>query len=496
MHHAQNQNPDDLAQCIIELEALEQASKALSKQIGAAKKAKAENADALIKEKKTLQKSQIEPLLERIEQLKQTLETGHKEEHAPKAKQKGQSKNQAQLIGIPPAYLHSKARSQQSSNGQFQLSCISDLSELNTRQDILQFIEAHPQSSIYHQAPFLRAIQQSMQHRILYFVAKYTNTGHEANNTIAALVPIIEQKSRLFGYLWTSIALVNYGGILADSEQSEHVLLEHLIEQGKREGVERIEVRGIYQRAASSSNNQSSANHDSAENTKQSEWSINTDKASMWLALPQDHSSDTLLSSFKAKLRSQIKKGYTNQVTVKTGNHDLLDDFYRVFCRNMRDLGTPVYGKPFFASILAQLEHNSKLVVVYHQGQPASAAFLIQNHHTLEIPWASTIKRYNPFNLNMVLYWEVLKYACQQQCSIFDFGRSSVDASTYKFKKQWGTQAVQHYWYTWSTTQAAEQAHQQTSTNNPKFQLLIAAWKRLPLWLANLLGPHIVKYIP
>ena len=81
--------------------------------------------------------------------------------------------------------------------------------------------------------------------------------------------------------------------------------------------------------------------------------------------------------------------------------------------------------------------------MVYHEGKPASAAFLIQNSNMMEIPWASTIRDYNRFNLNMVLYWEVLKLSCEQGCDAFDFGRSTIDATTYKFKKQWGAQPIQ-----------------------------------------------------
>lgn len=467
------------------LSALDEQSRALSRKIGAAKKAKADNADELIAEKKRLQLEQIQPLKDQLERLAQqdggklneNDESDQKQIEATKRNIPTKNKTEKSktiVLQAPAPYPSTSLENKEESPEEFEITTLTDLAQLNEDWNI--YAKAHPQGSIYHQTAFLNSLQKTFGHRVLLFCLRNTRS-----NELVALLPLIEQKSPLFRHLWTSIAFVNYGGVLADNAIIENKLLDGVRQAGKLAGIKRLEIRGLYQRPV--------------------DWSVSTEKASMWLPLPTDHSSDTLLKQFKAKLRSQIKKGYTPEVSYKTGTLELLNDFYAVFARNMRDLGTPVYTKNLFENLLKDLPDKAHIVMVYHDNKPASAAFLIKNRDMMEIPWASTIREYNRYNLNMVLYWEVLKLSCAQGCDVFDFGRSTIDATTYKFKKQWGAQPIQHYWYSYephasSGGNRAQNDNSSANTNNPKFQLLIQVWKRLPLWLANLVGPHIVKDIP
>jgi hypothetical protein len=161
----------------------------------------------------------------------------------------------------------------------------------------------------------------------------------------------------------------------------------------------------------------------------------------------------------------------------------------------MRDLGTPVYSKRLFSDLLAHLPENSWIHVIYHRNTPVAAGFLIKSGNAMEIPWASAIRDFNRFNVNMVLYWEALKFSCQKKCDYFDYGRSTIGAPTYQFKKQWGCTPIQHYWYGCSPNDVASN-HGAANTDDPKFELLIAIWQKLPIWLTKILGPSIVKNIP
>ena len=444
-----NENPALKAQ----LKALEEQSKQLSRKIGEAKKAGLDTAEGLIKEKQTLQKEHIAPLKAKLEKLAEQstaafASTNETEADIDKLFERS-----------PYPNMNTKVEADNIS-----IKLLESFEQLENTWDA--YIKHHPQSSIYHSQIFLNTISHTFGHKLKLLIA----TDNTSNN-IVGLVPIVEQKSPLFGHLWTSIPFVNYGGILADNAEIEKELLKKAKSFAFEAGVKQIEIRGLYQRPC--------------------DWKINTDKASMWLKLPAD--SDTLLKSFKAKLRSQINKGYTEQVSIRIGKSELLSDFYAVFSRNMRDLGTPVYSIKLFKNILESLAYNAHIVMVYFEGKPASCAFLIRSENRMEIPWASTIREYNQHNLNMVLYWEVLKLSCKNGCEIFDFGRSSIDASTYRFKKQWGSLPIQHYWYS-NSPDAQESSG--VNPNNPKYQLMIRVWQRLPVWLANLIGPHIVKYIP
>lgn len=436
-----------------QLKALEEQSKQLSRKIGEAKKAGLDTAEGLIKEKQTLQKERIAPLKAKLEKLA--------EQSTAAFASTNETEADIDNLFERSAYPNMNTKVEP---GNISIKLLESFEQLENSWDA--YIKDHPQSSIYHSQIFLNTISHTFGHKLKLLIAT-DNTSHN----IVGLVPIVKQKSPLFGHLWTSIPFVNYGGILADNADIEKELLEKAKTFAFEAGVKQIEIRGLYQRPC--------------------DWKINTDKASMWLKLPAD--SDTLLKSFKAKLRSQINKGYTEQVSMRIGKSELLSDFYTVFSRNMRDLGTPVYSINLFKNILESLADNAHIVMVYFEGKPASCAFLIRSANRMEIPWASTIREYNQHNLNMVLYWEVLKLSCNNGCEIFDFGRSSIDASTYRFKKQWGTLPIQHYWYS-NSPDAQESSG--VNPNNPKYQLMIRVWQRLPVWLANLIGPHIVKYIP
>jgi FemAB-related protein (PEP-CTERM system-associated) len=178
---------------------------------------------------------------------------------------------------------------------------------------------------------------------------------------------------------------------------------------------------------------------------------------------------------------------------VAAGHLELLPDFYRVFARNMRDLGTPVYASGFFRAILAGLGDAAELVVVYVGAEPAAAGFLVHHRDRTEIPWASSLREWNRIGVNMQLYWSVLKSAIGRGSRQFDFGRSTVDAGTYRFKAQWGAKPRPLYWHYW-----LQDGRPLPGLNpaNPKYALAIRAWQRLPLWLANVVGPPIVRRLP
>src|SRR5690606_3251607 len=122
------------------------------------------------------------------------------------------------------------------------------------------------------------------------------------------------------------------------------------------------------------------------------------------------------------KVRAQIKRARAAQTECLTGGAELLDDFYRVFAINMRDLGTPVYGKDFFANIFRLLPEHARIVVVRLQGRPVAAAFLLGYGDMMEIPWASTVRSVNKLNINMLLYREVLAMCIRDGWAFFDFG--------------------------------------------------------------------------
>jgi FemAB-related protein (PEP-CTERM system-associated) len=280
----------------------------------------------------------------------------------------------------------------------------------------------------------------------------------------------VRLRSRLFGDYMVSLPFVNYGGVIADSEEIAHALVREAILTGERLGVSHIEFRQA---------------------GDELDLPAKSNKVAMLLELPE--SAEALGKSIGAKRRSQVRRPLRENPETRIGGTELLDDFYDVFSRNMRDLGTPVYAKSMFADLLQRFSGQATIVTIRVDDTPAAAAFLLRSGTRMEIPWASTARQFNRISINMLLYWEVLSHAIDTGIRTFDFGRSSADSGTYKFKKQWGAEPQQLHWHYWL---ADPGEMPELNPDNTKFSLAIRAWQKLPLPVANLLGPQIVKHLP
>ncbi len=326
------------------------------------------------------------------------------------------------------------------------------------------YIKQHPSASIYHRLEWKQLIQDVFGHRCYYFTAK-TRTGQ-----ICGVLPLVRLSSSMFGDFMVSMPFFNYGGAIADSAEIEQALIAAANTQAAKQGLSHIEYRDDIHRK---------------------DMPVRTDKVNMILPLPGD--TDTLWQNLGAKLRSQIKRAQREHHEIIIGQHDCLHDFYYVFARNMRDLGTPVYSKKLFHRILDSFTETSHIVIIKLDNRPVAGAFLLGHGEYLEIPWASTIRDVNHLSINMLLYWEVLKLSISQGYSIFDFGRSSRNAGTYRFKQQWGAQPQPCYWHYW-LPEGREMP--KLNPDNPKYTLAIRLWQKLPVWASKLIGPAVVRNLP
>lgn len=324
------------------------------------------------------------------------------------------------------------------------------------------YVDRHPDASTYHRWAWGEVIRRAFGHATHYLAA--TRGG-----TVCGVLPLCTLDSRLFGHSMVSLPFFNYGGVLADDAESEAALLDHAAALAEREGAAHLELRMTRPVPG---------------------WPAKTHKVGLYLPLPADP--DVLWNGFKPKLRSQVRRPEKAGMTAVVGGAELLDDFYRVFSRNMRDLGTPVYAKALFATIL-ELVPECRIAVVRYRGQAVGAGFLVGYRQRLEIPWASTVRDFNPLSPNMLLYWSVLKWACENGYREFDFGRSTEGEGTYRFKRQWGAEPRPFYWNYW-VADGGELP--QINPDNPRYKLPILVWKRLPLCVAERIGPAIVRNLP
>lgn len=328
------------------------------------------------------------------------------------------------------------------------------------------FVAAQPGASIYLRAGWSQLARDVFGHRAFFIEAR------DAEGSLAGVLPLVQQRG-LLGNFMTSVAFFNYGGALATSDAVAVKLMDHARDLARQRRCSYLELRDVALRAP--------------------DWQVRTDKASMILELPP--SIDALGKQLGSKLRSQVKRAERESVQIRSGGIELLDAFYDVFSRNMRDLGTPVYPVRFFRAILERFAAQTLLLVIYHQDRPAAAGFLVIDGDAAEIPWASCRAEAKPLGMNMKLYWELLSACIARGCRSFDFGRSTIDSGTYRFKQQWGAKPRQLYWHRWERSPARHHSTDAMSEGRLR-RYATTVWQRLPLGMANLIGSRISPGLP
>lgn len=343
---------------------------------------------------------------------------------------------------------------------------LADGLNVTERQHWDQFVHAHPNGTIYHLSHWGEVIGRLFGQRCYYVQAR-----DEGGARVRGVLPLVRLKSVLFGDYLVSMPYFNYGGALAENSLIAEALADRAALLAKNCGSRHLELRDT--------------------DPTPDRWPVRTDKVVMELELPA--AVEHLWSGFTPKLRAQIRRPSKEGITAHVGGEELLADFYRVFSCNMRDLGTPVYPFSFFRAIFRAFPAHSNIVVAKHAGRTIAGGYLLGWRDRLEIPWASSLREFNRTGANMLMYWAALKHAIEKGFRVFDFGRSTPDSGTYRFKQQWGAQPRQLYWHYW--LREGDRIPRLTP-DNPKYRLAIAVWKRLPMFIANALGPLVVKNLP
>lgn len=331
------------------------------------------------------------------------------------------------------------------------------------------FVDAHPHASIYHLTGWRTVIERSFAHKCHYLLAS------ESDGTVVGVLPLTEIKSLLFGHYMVSLPFFTYGGPLSASLEAEQALLRAAEKLAVELQVSHLELR---------------CQAPLVTQWPRAEQTTRTDKVTLVLELADTEAG--LLKQLSSQRRSQIKKGKAAEPTILEGVEHI-DDFYYAYARNMRDLGTPVYDRKFFKTIVEAYPQQTHVVSIRVGDQVAAGALVVGYRDKLEVPWVSTIRDFNSVFINITMYWALLQLAQRQGYRRFDFGRSSRDSGTYKFKRQWDAVPQQLYWHYW-TANAASMPN--LTPNNPKYAVAVKLWKHLPLAVANALGPHIVRNLP
>jgi FemAB-related protein (PEP-CTERM system-associated) len=306
-----------------------------------------------------------------------------------------------------------------------------------------------------------------------------TGLGHEvfaveavASGRTVGFLPLAYVSSMLFGRFLVSLPYLNTNGVVAQSADVQAELITRAATLADELNVRYLELR-----------HEAPIAHPSLD-------AALTSKVHMRLRLPA--TAEQLWTGYDSKLRNQLRKGEKGGFAVAWGGAELLDRFHDVLSRNMRDLGSPVYGKKLFAAVLGAFPRDAEVCLVSDGPRPVAAALLLHGWGVTEVPTASSLRAYNPSNVNMLMYHHLLRRAVARGQRVFDFGRSTTDGSTFRFKKQWG--AVPHP-ATWQYRVLHGEVSQMRP-DHPRYQRAIRLWQRLPVGLTRRVGPLLVRGIP
>jgi FemAB-related protein (PEP-CTERM system-associated) len=310
-----------------------------------------------------------------------------------------------------------------------------------------------------HLSGWRRVIARSYGHRSHYLCAY-------ENGELKGVLPLVAMRSFLFRRSLVSIPFLDDGGICADNERVRNQLCQEALRLYENQKADLLDLRHRY-----------------ANNL---DFPHAGEKVMMILDLIAD--SDEMWKRFDAKLRNQIRKASKSGLTASWSGKEGLSDFYEIFAANMRDLGSPVHGREFFAAILEEFSDSAKIMLVRKDDHVIGGAVCLWFRSTMVVPWASSLREYFSLCPNNLLYWEMIRWGCENGYHRFDFGRSSRDSGTYRFKKQWGAKEEPLHWQ--CITRKAGQATMPHADNN-KYRWIIRTWSYLPLSFTKLVGPMV-----
>lgn len=326
-----------------------------------------------------------------------------------------------------------------------------------------RYVRSSPRGTFFHLTGWKRVIEESFGHRPLYLYA-------EDHGVVRGLLPLFYVQTLLFGRSLISVPFGVYGGIVADDEEVELSLLAAATELARELRVRYLELRHIDKNG------------------------LQLPTKDLYVTFQREIYSDVdqNMAAIPRKQRRMIRQGIKHGLTSAIGS-DHLKEFYAIYAHSVRNLGTPVFPYRFFQNLQRQFGEDCKILSVWHGGKMVAGVmtFFFKDH---VIPYYGGAQReFFPYAVNDFMYWELMRYGCEHGYGVFDFGRSKQGTGAFEFKRHWGFEP-QPLCYQYFLNRA--KAIPNISPTNPKFQLFVNLWRRLPLSVTKLVGPMIVRSLP
>lgn len=325
------------------------------------------------------------------------------------------------------------------------------------------FVFANVGTTFFHRAGWRRVIESSLGHRAHYRCAW-------RGDTLVGILPLIEVKSRLFGHALVSLAFGVAGGIAAVDDAAVAALAEDAARLGDSLGVDFVELRH--------------------ETPRDIGWIAKPELYFTFRrALTRDDAAN--LKAIPRKKRADLRKAIDNKsLTAETGIDP--KTFYRIYAESLRNLGTPVLPRRFYAAIVEEFGNAVELSTINGPAGPV-AALMTYFFKNIAMPYyGGATPAARPLHAYDLLYWRLMGRAIERGCTAFDFGRSKRGTGAFDYKTYWGFEPTPlHYQF----HLVRQQSLPEINPLNPKYRLMVDSWKKLPLAVANTLGPPIARQI-
>jgi FemAB-related protein (PEP-CTERM system-associated) len=326
------------------------------------------------------------------------------------------------------------------------------------------YLASRAEATVYHEPAWGEVMRRTYRKAPYYLTAR-------RDGRVVGVLQLLAQKSILFGSYLCSLPYFDASGVLADDAAARDALVQ-------RAGGLRAEARCRW-----------------VEFRQEADLGgglpARTDKVRLELSLPA--TKDELWDSLKAKVRNQVRKAEKSGIEAVIGGTELLDGFYRVYTARMRQLGTPAYSRRLMEAVLETFPDNTRIIAVRLRGLTVGAGLTTCSRNYAEMLYAAALTEYHQLCPNNLLYWTAITHYCRMGVRCFDFGRSTMDSGTHRFKQQWGPQEVNLHYQYW-VRPGRELA--MAIPNGARYRRKVEMWKKLPLWLTRLVGPMISRGLP
>lgn len=322
------------------------------------------------------------------------------------------------------------------------------------------FVQACPEATFFHLSAWQRILRRQFGHEGYFLYA-------ERDGRIEGVLPLAENKSRLFGHALVSLPFAVHGGVAASTPEAAQALEAEAQKTARDLKVEHLEMRNRMRR-------HEDWPHQDLYVTFRKE--ILPEEEANMLAIPR-------------KQRAMVRKGIKNNL--RSEIDPTVDRFFALYADNVHRHGTPAMPRRYFQALLDEFGDAAEVLVVSsEQGEPLSAVLSFYFRDEVLPYYAGDAVAARDLAANDFKYWELMRRACARGLKVFDYGRSKQDTGSFAFKKNWGFEPTPlHYEYCLYRREAVPQ----NNPSNAKYQLMIKAWRRLPIGVANWLGPHIVR---